>query len=79
MEAVTLTEQNGLTVEALTATLLYTFIGVIILTLSVVALNKLFGLRVRKELITDQNTAVGIVIAGLSISIAIIISGTIGS
>lgn len=79
METLTIAEQNGLTVEALGATLLYTVVGVLILTMSVMALNKIFGLQVRKELIKDQNTAVGIVIAGLSISIAIIIAGTIGS
>lgn len=79
MESITLAEQNGLTAEALVATLLYAFLGVFILTVSVMALNKLFGLQVRKELLKDHNTAVGVVIAGLSISIAIIIAATIGS
>lgn len=79
MESVLTTQQNGLTAEALLATLLYTIIGVIILTIAVMALNHIFGLQVRKELIKDQNTAVGIVIAGLAISIAIIIAGTISS
>ncbi len=79
MEQLTIAEQNGLTLEAVSATLLYTVVGIIILTMAVMALNKVFGLQVRKELLKDQNTAVGIVIAGLSVSIAIIIAGTIGS
>lgn len=79
LENFTLAQANGLTIEAILATLLYTFIGVAVLAIAVVGLNHLFGLNVRKELIKDQNTAVGVVIAGLAIAIAIIISGTINS
>lgn len=72
-------ELAGLTIEAFTSTLLYTAMGIIILVLSVIIINALFGLHVRKELIKDNNTAVGIAIAGLAIAIGIIIAGTISS
>lgn len=74
------TEQNyGLTVAAFGSTLLYTLVGVVILVLSVAIINKLFGFDVRDELVKDNNTAVGVVVAGLAIAIAIIIAGTISS
>lgn len=72
-------EIAGLTVEAFTSTLLYTIMGIIVLILSVVIINAVFGLHVKKELIKDNNTAVGITIAGLAIAIGIIIAGTISS
>ena len=79
MQTQYISQQSGLTIEAMLATLVYVVIGVILLTIAVMALNHLFGLQVKKELIKDQNTAVGIVIAGMAISIAIIIAGTISS
>lgn len=69
----------GLTVGAIGATLLYTTLGILILAVAVTLLNKLFGFNIRHELIEDNNIAVGVAIAGLALSIAIIIAGTIGS
>lgn len=72
-------EIAGLTVEAFASTLLYTIVGIIILVISVVTINAIFGLHVKKELIKENNTAVGITIAGLAVAIGIIIAGTISS
>ena len=69
----------GLTIEAFTSTLLYTGVGILVLIIAVMLLNKIFGFNVHHELVEDNNVAVGIVIAGLALSIAIIISGTISS
>ena len=74
------TEKNyGLTIEALSSTLIYTILGIVILIAAVSLLNKVFGFNVRHELVEDNNMAVGLVIAGMALSIAIIISGTISS
>lgn len=75
----TLAEQAGLTIEAFSSTLLYTLMGVVILLVAIIVMNFTFGLSIRKELIKDQNIAVGIVIAGVAVAIGIIIAGTIGS
>lgn len=73
-------EKNyGLTLEAISSTLLYTLLGILILVAMVSLLNKVFGFNIRHELVEDNNMAVGIVIAGMALSIAIIISGTISS
>lgn len=73
-------EQNyGLTIGAVGSTLLYTGLGIIILVVAVALLNKAFGFNIHHELVKDNNIAVGIVIAGLAVAIAIIISGTISS
>lgn len=70
---------NGLTMEAFLATLLYSVVGIVILIITVVAINALFRLNLHRELVKEHNTAFGIVIAGLAIAIAIIISGTIAA
>lgn len=71
-------EAVGLTVEAFIATVAYSLLGIVLLVATVVAVNMIFGLNVKKELIHDNNIAVGMMVAGLSVSIAIIIAGTIG-
>lgn len=68
---------NGLTMEAYLATLLYSATGIIILVLTVLGVNALFRLNLHRELVKEHNTAFGVVIAGMAIAIAIIISGTI--
>lgn len=78
-ETISVAQQTGLTLEAFSSTILYTTLGIILLAISVMVFNKLFGLNIKKELLHDQNTAVGLVIAGLAISISVIIAGTIGS
>jgi len=70
---------SGLTVEAFLATVLYTLLGIGILVFAVFIINKAFGFSVKHELVKDNNVAVGVVIAGIAIAIAIIIAATISS
>lgn len=79
MEQLTTYTGQGLTPEAVIATVVYSLIGVAIMVAAIVAINKLFRLNLRRELVTEHNTAFGIMLAGLSIAIAIIIAGTIAS
>ena len=74
-----LSSSNGLSFEAFLSTILYTTMGIVMLVLAVVIINRVFGMRVRQELVKDNNVAVGVVVAGLAVAIAIIISGTISS
>lgn len=70
---------SGLTMEAFLATILYTLLGIAILVFSVFVINKAFGFSVKHELVKDNNVAVGVVVAGIAIAIAIIIAATISS
>lgn len=68
---------NGLTMEAFLATILYSVTGIALLLLTVLIVNGLFRLNLHRELVKEHNVAFGVVIAGMAIAIAIIISGTI--
>lgn len=65
--------------HALTASLAYSALGVILFLLSFVLIQKLTPFSIRKEIEADQNVAlailIGAVILGLSIIIAAGISG----
>ena len=41
--------------------------------------NYIFKLKIRDELVKDNNVGMGIAIAGMAVAIAIIIAGTINS
>lgn len=68
---------NGLTMEAFLATILYSVTGIVLLLLTVLLVNALFRLNLHRELVKEHNLAFGVVIAGMAVAIAIIISGTI--
>lgn len=70
-------ETQGLTLEAFTATILYSFLGIFIMVLAIVAVNSLFKLDLHKELVKENNTAFGVLIGCVAIAIAIIIGATI--
>lgn len=72
-------QSHGLTVEALLATLAYSFAGIIIMIIALMIINRVFQLNLHKELVEDHNTAFGVSIAGFAIAVAIIIAGTISS
>ena len=69
--------QSGLTGEAVLATLVYSLIGITLLVLTIVFVNIIFRLKLRKELVDEHNTAFGVMIAGLAVGIGIIVAGTI--
>ncbi len=70
-------DRNGLSLEAVASTLVYSVLGIIIMVATVLILNKLFGLDLKKELVHDHNTSFGVLIGLLAIAVAIIIAGTI--
>lgn len=77
MNKVTSLEGQGLTLEALTATIGYSLLGILIMVVALTVINKVFRLNMHKELVDDHNIAFGVSIAGFAIAIAIIIAGTI--
>lgn len=68
---------HGLTTEALLATVVYAALGILIMLLAILLVNKVFDLNIHRELVKEHNTAFGILFGCLSIAIAIIIAGTI--
>lgn len=73
------TSTYGLTTEAIVATIVYAFLGIIIMLLTMVVVNKLFNLNMHRELVKEHNTAFGVLIGCMAIAIAIIIGSTIAS
>ena len=67
----------GLTWESILATVVYAVLGVVLLMVFTWAVNKAFGLDLRRELIEDQNVGLGVAFAGTAIAVAIIVSATI--
>ncbi len=55
----------------------YAIIGVLVMIGCVLLSNYVFKLDLHKELVKDQNSAVGIMLAGLFIAIAIIVAACI--
>ncbi len=70
-------ERYGLTLGAVASTLLYSVLGIIIMISTILVLNKIFGLDLKKELVHDHNTSFGVLIGLMAIAVAIIIAGTI--
>lgn len=69
--------EAGMNWPDLLATLVYSLIGILIMIVTVVLVDKIFKLHIRRELIEDNNVALGILIAGVSIAVAVIIAATI--
>ena len=56
---------------------IYSAIGLVILTISIVLMSKLMPLPFWKEVEEDQNTALGIIVGSIVIGISIIIAAAI--
>lgn len=65
--------------EELLSTIVYSVLGIVLLLVTVVVVNKLFRLDLHRELVDEHNVAFGVVIAGLAIAIGVIVAGTITS
>lgn len=61
------------------STLLYSVIGIVLLLVTILVVNKVFRLNLHHELVEEHNVAFGILLAGVAIAIGIIIAGVIGS
>ena len=83
MNALTLANEMvgdvGLTWVFLLSTIVYALLGFVLLIVFAVITNYIFKLKIRDELVKDNNVGMGIAIAGMAVAIAIIIAGTINS
>lgn len=70
---------SGLDALSLASTVAYAVLGVLLLMVFTWAINTIFKLDLRRELIEDQNIGLGLAFAGTAIAIAIIIAATIVS
>lgn len=66
-------------ISDLLSTILYSVLGIVLLLLTIVVVNKVFKLNLHRELVEEHNVAFGILIAGVAVAIGIIIAGVIGS
>ncbi len=70
---------NGLTVNAIAGTIIYGAIGILITLAGYFIFDKVAGLNLRHELVEDQNTAMGIMLAGLFIGCSIVVAAVMMS
>lgn len=73
-----ITGTSDLAPAPILSTLLYGLIGILLYVLSYFVFDRLFRLDLRRELVEDQNQALGIMLAGLFIGIALVIAAAIG-
>lgn len=67
-------EASDLSLALVLSTLVYGAIGILMCVLGYVAFDKVAGLNLKHELVEDQNVAVGIMLAGAFIGIAIVVA-----
>lgn len=63
--------------KGLTGTLVYSFLGIFIMTVSFCIIEKVTSFSLKKEIIEDENIALGTMFAGFFIAVAIIIAAAI--
>lgn len=67
----------GLNPFAVGSTILYGLLGIALCVLGYFAFDRIAGLDLKRELVEDQNIALGIMLAGVFIGIAIVVSAAI--
>jgi uncharacterized membrane protein YjfL (UPF0719 family) len=75
--AQTTTSTAGLTLSEVLSTIIYGVLGVLLSILGYFAFDRLAGLDLQRELVEDQNMALGIMLAGVFIGIAIVVSAAV--
>lgn len=68
---------TGLQPEIILATVIYALLGVLLMIISIIIVEKVFSLNLKKELMEDHNVASGIVLGSAIIAIAIIVASAI--
>ena len=63
--------------QSLLSTIVYAVLGVVLLMVFALLVNRIFRLDLRREPIEDQNIGLGVAFAGTALAIAIIIAATI--
>lgn len=67
----------SLLLRHLIAAAVFSIMGIVIFGLSIVVLSRCLPFSMRKEIEEDQNVSLGVIIAGLFVGIALIISAAI--
>ncbi|RCK68593.1 DUF350 domain-containing protein [Desertihabitans brevis] len=70
-------DTSSLSLMPLLSTVVYSVVGIVLMVLTIVVVNKLFRLQLHRELVKEHNVAFGVMLGGLAVAIAIIIAGTI--
>ena len=65
---------NQTLLHAIVSTLAIGSVAIVLLIVTLVVLSKLKGFQVRKELVEDQNVALGIVMGAVILGVAIVIA-----
>jgi uncharacterized membrane protein YjfL (UPF0719 family) len=65
-------------VKALTATLVYSLIGILMFALSFVVIKMIVPFSIRKEIEEDQNVALAILIGSVILGLSYIIAAAVG-
>ena len=73
-QEVVVRESAGLSLPVFLSTLVYGAVGVLMCVVGYLVFDKVVGLNIKHELVEDQNTAVGIMLAGAFIGIAIVVA-----
>lgn len=68
---------SGLQIELILGSVVYTLLGLLLMVVSVMMVNSVFKLDLKKEILVEHNVASGIVLAGIFISIALIVASAI--
>lgn len=66
--------RSDLSVSAILSTVVYGLIGIILCVTGYFAFDKIAGLSLKHELVEDQNVAIGIMLAGVFIGIALVVA-----
>ena len=79
MSLMTITHHSSVDLnwQSLLSTVVYAVLGVVLLMVFALLVNRIFRLDLRRELIEDQNIGLGVTFAGTALAIAIIIAATI--
>ncbi len=67
-------EAADLSIWLIISTILYGAIGIVLCVAGYFAFDKIAGLSLQHELVEDQNVAIGIMLAGVFIGIAIVVA-----
>ena len=65
---------GSLQVSVIVATILYGAIGILLTLAGYFVFDKIVGLDLKRELVEDQNTAIGIMLAGVFIGCSIVVA-----
>ena len=68
---------NEISLSGILSTLIYSFLGLILMLIAYGVIEKMTPFSVRKEIEEDQNTSLGIIIGCMMLGIALIIAATI--